>query len=73
MGIRRSIAKDLDADTLRCLLWLVLQRHGGTVTFTRKEIDTMPLIGEILVSDTDDQIVVRTNVKHEPAPDNRGS
>ena len=72
MGIRRNTAKDLDADTLRCLLWLMLQRHGGTVTFTRKEIDMMPLVGEILVSDTADQIVVRTNV-HEPAKPSRGS
>lgn len=67
MGIKRNTARDLDADTLRCLLWLMLQRNGGAATFTRKELDAMPTVGEILVGDNSDQITIKTLVANEPA------
>lgn len=55
-------AKELDYETMRCLLWLLLNRNGGSVTITKKEIDEMPLVGTIYVDDTNDQVIVKAKI-----------
>lgn len=47
---------------MRCLLWLLLNRNGGSVTITKKEIDEMPLVGTIYVDDTNDQVIVKAKI-----------
>ena len=57
-------AIDLDIKTLKCLLWLILFRCGGSVTFTRKELDQIPLEGEMQIADNANQITVKAIYEH---------
>jgi hypothetical protein len=42
-------AQEMEPEMLRCLLWLLLHRNGGSITFTRDDLEGIPVRGSLLL------------------------
>jgi hypothetical protein len=51
--------KEMDAEMLRCLLWLLLRRNGGQATFDRNDLPPEKIKAELLLVDGANEMTLK--------------
>lgn len=59
-SVKEEVHEDrLDVEKMSCLVWLLLQKLGGRVTFTEKELAGMTPRGRVVIENSSDQMTIK--------------